>query len=108
MRRIIPLGFMLSVGAAFAQDWQRLDGPAVQALLPTITLRYDNGTLQSFAADGTTPYGSTTGRWRVSGDRYCSTWPPSDRWTCYDIERSGDAVRFTGPGQDIAVGQIVP
>ena len=44
----------------------------------------------SFSPDGNTGYYSmsrppSTGGWRIQGNQYCSVWPPSDRWECYDV-----------------------
>lgn len=76
-----------------AQEWQRLTGEAVRAALSGRTLAYESGATQSFRADGGTTYvtdSESLGQWRVEGDRYCSVWPPSDRWTCYGITQSAD------------------
>ncbi len=27
----------------------------------------------------------------MRGDKYCSLWPPSDRWVCYEMESGADA-----------------
>jgi hypothetical protein len=45
----------------------------------------------------------------VQGDLYCSVWPPSDRWDCYDIARSarGLDIRFTGDDGSVTVGRYV-
>lgn len=80
---------------AAAEGWERLDGGALRAALEGRTLVYADGTVQDFGADGQTLYGAESrGRWRVEGDRYCSVWPPSDRWACYDVERDGVRLRF--------------
>jgi hypothetical protein len=45
---------------------------------------------QFFGADGSTIYfgdgPSSTGSWEVRGNQYCSVWPPSTEWVCYDVE----------------------
>ncbi len=45
-------------------------------------------TRQRFYESGRTLYNDgrdSWGYWRVDGDRYCSQWPPSESWTCYDM-----------------------
>jgi hypothetical protein len=46
---------------------------------------------QFFSKGGETIYvdaagQKTFGSWQVRGDKYCSSWPPSDRWVCYEVE----------------------
>jgi hypothetical protein len=61
--------------------------------------------LQYFDANGTTRYREqdgppTEGRWRVDADgRYCSVWPPSDRWVCYEVLISGANIYWRADGQ---------
>lgn len=51
--------------------------------------------LQYFDPGGTTRYreqdgNETEGRWRIDeSGRYCSLWPPADRWVCYQVVVSG-------------------
>jgi hypothetical protein len=79
---------------AFGDDWNVLTGPEITTALSARELVYEDGTRQSFKADGATYFGDTTGTWRIDGDQYCSVWPPSDRWACYGVEVSGLDVRF--------------
>ena len=70
---------------------------AITQALSDATLVFDAHTMQHFAADGDTQYITdrmSDGRWAARGGQYCSVWPPSDVWTCYDIEIGGDVVRF--------------
>jgi hypothetical protein len=95
---------------AAAEDWQVLDGAAITAALTARTLVYDGGATQTFNADGSTLYTAgepSTGGWRVEGNQYCSVWPPSDRWDCYDIARSADGldIRFKAAGGSETVGR---
>lgn len=85
-----------------AQD-RRLDGAGVTLALTDRTLVYDNGASQIFTAGGATTYDSGTpsqGRWSVREDRYCSVWPPSDRWACYDLTLSDDGQIVTFVADD--------
>jgi hypothetical protein len=43
----------------------------------------------------------------VRGDRYCSVWPPSDRWTCYRVDRDRLDIRFTDDAGNTLVGRYV-
>ncbi|MEM7198604.1 MAG: hypothetical protein AAF352_09600 [Pseudomonadota bacterium] len=51
-----------------------------------------NDWAQKFFAGGKTWYESARGRewgsWRVQNNQYCSQWPPSDSWNCYDLFRN--------------------
>jgi hypothetical protein len=93
--------------AALAADWEPLDGPAISTALTQRVLGFPDGTLQDFLADGRTLSGNQWGRWEVRADRYCSVWPPSDRWTCYAVDRQGIDIRFTPEGGQPVIGRYV-
>ncbi|QBF32712.1 hypothetical protein [Thalassococcus sp. S3] len=106
MRRI-ALAAMMMPAMAFAESWLPLTGDEVRSALEARTLIYDNGARQEFLPSGRTLYSAgedSWGYWRVEGDRYCSTWPPSDLWACYALERSGDKLRFVGASGDVIQG----
>jgi len=69
-------------------DGAKLTGADIKTLLPTIASPHDNSR-QTFETSGETRYenqrGPSSGSWRVEGDQYCSVWPPSRDWTCYDV-----------------------
>jgi hypothetical protein len=88
-----------------AEDWQPLDGAGIATALASRVLVYEGGALQDFFADGRTLYGDQWGRWEVRGDRYCSVWPPSDRWACHDVARKGIDLRFTADDGSESVGR---
>jgi hypothetical protein len=97
---------------ALAEDWVRLTGPEITQALSARVLAYGNGGMQNFRADGSTLYESgppSTGRWRVEGNRYCSVWPPSELWTCYDIDRSASGldIRFVADDRTETIGRYV-
>jgi hypothetical protein len=94
-------------GLAHAEAWQPLDGPAITAALSARVLGYPDGTLQDFFADGRTLSGESRGHWEVRGDQYCSVWPPSERWTCYQVDQSGLDVRFTDTSGATTIGRYV-
>lgn len=91
-----------------AEDWTQLrDDAAIKDALSDQTLVYDAYTFQQFSADGATRYLTervSDGRWAARGGQYCSVWPPSDVWTCYDFEVKGGQVRFISSDQSISVG----
>jgi hypothetical protein len=108
----ILLALVAFWGAVFpamvaAEGWERLSGQGITAALSARVLGYPDGTLQDFFADGRTLYGESWGRWEVRGDRYCSLWPPSDRWACHEVERSGLDIRFTDEQGAATVGRYV-
>ncbi|UWR21310.1 hypothetical protein [Sulfitobacter sp. S190] len=110
MRGLIPI-FVLFAGSVAAQDstFTPLDGPAIADTLTGQRVTYD-GAWQEFRASGRTLYNAgrdSWGYWAVRGDQYCSRWPPSDLWACYDMARRGDVVRFTGPSGDTTDGRLM-
>lgn len=103
MRRFALIATLAPV-AAFAQP---LDGAGIRAALAGRALDYASGASQTFEAGGGTVYIDTRpsrGRWSVRGGRYCSVWPPSERWSCYAVEAIEGGMRFTGPGGDVTDG----
>lgn len=109
MRRIALILLMIS-GAAHADDWRPLNGAEIRTALTGITLTYANAT-QLFQADGKTPYVAgrpSMGEWEVRGDQYCSVWPPSDHWACFDMFAKENKLRFVGKSGDVTEGVITP
>jgi hypothetical protein len=86
--------------SCFSASAETLDGKAIEAVLNDTTayglpLAPDSWR-QSFARNGETIYvdasgAKTFGEWLVRGDKYCSLWPPSDRWVCYEMESGASA-----------------
>lgn len=107
MRKSLML-LMLCVQPAIAEDWAKLSGDQITAALTARILVYQDGARQQFNAGGSTLYESpapSTGSWRVEGDRYCSQWPPSDRWSCYNVAQSGLDIRFTADDGSASTGR---
>ena len=105
------LGAMtLSVSMASAGEWRKMAGPEIASTLTDWIVDYRVDTWQDFRASGRTLYHAgrpSWGHWAVRGDQYCSSWPPSDLWSCYDMERgSGDKVRWIGVAGDITPGTL--
>lgn len=101
---MVILALSLPVGAAAGDpEWRPMTGPQITAALIGNVLDYGDK-WQDFRASGRTLYfaGSESwGYWGVREDRYCSMWPPSDLWACYDMQRAGDRLRFVGDAGDI-------
>ncbi len=100
------------VASPVAADWVSLKGDAVRVALEGRVVEYENAR-QDFRASGRTLYTfggrDSWGYRRVQGDQYCSQWPPSDLWACYDLEQNGIRVRFVGSAgaDDVTVGIYV-
>jgi hypothetical protein len=109
MRFTLALVAILGPGPAPVQadGWTRLDGEGISNALTSRVLGYPDGTLQDFFSDGRTLYSESFGRWEVRGDRYCSLWPPSERWACYVVDRNGLDIRFTDDSGSETVGRYV-
>ena len=95
---------------ATAEDWQTLDAPAITLALTARVVADEGGATQRFNEDASTVYTTThpnTGAWRVERNQYCSQWPPSDRWSCYDVALSADGLdlRFTAGDGSVSVGR---
>lgn len=114
MIRALTVVLSMGAGPVWA-DWERLDGAGIQIALQEVTLQYDaqsGGATQHFYASGRTLYDSgqpSWGYWAVRGDAYCSQWPPSDGWSCYDLERraSDGRLRFVAGDGSSSVGTVV-
>lgn len=105
------LAVFAAAGAARAADWEVLDGAGIQAALEGRKLTYSSGAWQEFRASGRTLYHAgrdSWGSWAVRGDEYCSVWPPSDLWACYQVEGSPSGVRFIGRGGEATEGRYTP
>ena len=105
MLRISSLAAACLLSApVFAQVWQKM--PVSE--LSGVKLYYD-GAWQEFRPSGRTLYNAgqdSWGYWRDQDGQYCSQWPPNGAWDCYDLERSGDEIRFIDPQGNITTGRI--
>lgn len=72
----------------------KLDGAAIAVALNNVTLtstENERTIEQVFQSSGATftidvlTQALSQGFWRVEGDKYCSQWPPSEHWSCYDM-----------------------
>lgn len=112
MRKIIIAAAFVLPGIVGAESeiWTDLDGGGITSFLTGSLVTYD-GARQDFRASGRTLYTTSEeqwGYWGVRGDQYCSMWPPSDLWSCYDVARKGDMVRFIGGSGDTTDGTVQP
>ena len=98
------------VKARAQEEWSAMTGHEISQALTERSLTYGNAG-QTFFASGGTVYRrggrESSGVWRVEQDQYCSLWPPHDLWSCYHLERLGDAFRFVGTEGDMTVGRYV-
>jgi len=89
MKSLIPLSIALMTltSGAFAEE-RTMTGAELKSFLPGIAAKGGN-TYQTFEANGHTDYFTggrkSEGRWAIREDKYCSVWPPSDLWACYDV-----------------------
>ncbi|MEY1555137.1 hypothetical protein AB3Y40_05830 [Yoonia sp. R2331] len=108
--RALAVVLMCLPGMAAAQDWVRQDDAGIMAALGGKTVRYDAYTIQHFSKAGDTQYiteRAADGRWAARAGQYCSVWPPSDTWTCYDFYLAGDLVQFIGSDRSVSQGTIL-
>jgi len=98
------LTFLLSVGLAAntasceavkmsgAEILAALNDQAITSADPAKPAR------QMFMASGATFYDAggnqSQGSWKVTGDQFCTLWPPSQFWACYDVTREGKTISF--------------
>ncbi len=111
--KFLTVVLVIATFPAHAQDWQKLNGPQIEAALDDRRVQYQSG-WQEFYESGKTLYNAgrdSWGYWRVQGDQYCSQWPPNAGWDCYNFYRSKDGlqVRFeSGQGHltDAVYGEL--
>jgi len=91
-------------GSVLAAGWAHV--PAQN--LAGLKLNYGEA-WQDFRNTGRTLYNAgedSWGYWREEGGRYCSQWPPGNEWTCYDVERNGNEIRFIDDSGQKTIGVI--
>jgi hypothetical protein len=89
-------------------DFIPLDDAEMTAALTDQALVYPDA-VQTFYASGRTLYDAgrpSWGYWRVEAGQYCSQWPPSDLWACYDMARDGDVFRFIAEDGSVTDGAL--
>lgn len=112
---LLVAAVLLSWPAVAVAEPVKIDGPAIEKALSgqSVTGNQDGrGWSQDFRADGSTVYreanrDASPGYWRVQGDQYCSKWPPSDSWDCYDMAMEGGEILFIPDRGDVWRARIV-
>ncbi len=100
MNRIVRVAiYLLMVAPAHAAESKLSGDEILNALREKSLYAGDNGAIeQIFQKGGQTVYidhGSVSqGQWKIENDRYCSQWPPSKSWACYDVTRDGQMITF--------------
>ena len=99
---------LATAGLAQSDGWERvLSDEGITEALAGRTVVYDEYTLQHFGTAGDTVFvteRAANGRWAARAGQYCSVWPPSDVWTCYDFQVNGQRVRFISSDRSISEG----
>lgn len=92
MKSVLLVAMLLLTASAMAAE-KALSGAEIARLLPMIVAVGDNSR-QTFTASGATTYidggRQSAGRWRVQDNLYCSQWPPSGSWACYQVLVDGE------------------
>jgi len=93
------------------KNWTRLRDDVLNNALSGHALRFEDGHRQGFGEDGSTrrSRGSPAmGFWKTDDeDRLCLSWPPSEDWICYVVERdaAGERLRLTAADGSRLVGE---
>ena len=106
MRRFALILAVLAGATAANAEPKPEDGRVLDALMGK-KLDYGDGVWQDFRASMKTLYYSgrpSWGYWAVRDGQYCSQWPPSSLWACYDIELTEGGVSFVGEKGDVTTG----
>ncbi|MGB0844751.1 MAG: hypothetical protein ACPGVN_08430 [Alphaproteobacteria bacterium] len=117
MLKHISLLFILSLTttglSAQQEPWLKLNHDQIQRVMVDTEVAYkgESRVTQTFHGDGTTTYISgrpSLGKWQVRGNKYCSVWPPSESWSCFEIfqDQSKSWIRFVGERNDVWDGEI--
>lgn len=109
MRRFALILAALSMVSTAQAEPKPEDARVLDALMGK-KLDYGKGVWQDFRPSMKTLYHSgrpSWGYWAVRDGQYCSQWPPSSLWACYDIELTEAGVRFVGEKGDVSEGRYV-
>ncbi|MEM7169765.1 MAG: hypothetical protein AAF530_06320 [Pseudomonadota bacterium] len=107
MRAAVLIAIFVILGTITAKAGeQKLSGTEIiEALSGKTAFGTQKGTpwKQFFDPNGATTFISgddapSTGRWQIQGDAFCSLWPPSGDWDCYDMTGAGDQVTWIYQG----------
>jgi hypothetical protein len=107
------LALVVCAGSAGAGE-MKMGEAGIRAALVGQRLVYADGTAQSFDGQGGTVFfaagdgAQSLGHWQVRAGQYCSVWPPSDVWACYDVLQDATTVAFVAADGNRSVGQVQP
>ena len=98
---VLQLALALSSTSAFAEQ-VALSGVEIIDYLSGRSIKGNQDGMhweQSFDKSGLTTYVQdrgrpSAGRWKAVDNKYCSQWPPSDRWDCYVFTADGEDLTF--------------
>ncbi|MEP2530973.1 hypothetical protein [Shimia sp.] len=98
MRRIaLVLGILAA--PLHAQDWKQATEAEIADFLTGRVVEYASA-WQKFYSSGRTLYHAgpdSWGNWLLRDDQYCSRWPPSGLWDCYEVWlKTPNNIRFVG------------
>ena len=95
MRWILAFAALSTVAVA---SEIKLSGPEIATNLTDVSLYAGTTVEQIFQKGGQTVYiengGASQGLWKVQADQYCSQWPPSQGWSCFEVLQDGDQITF--------------
>ena len=108
---MVALCLTTTPSLSLAEEWTALNAEGITKALTGRTLQYETAT-QEFRPSGKTLYTTSQeswGNWSIHNGQYCSQWPPSSDWNCYDMYLSDDArtVRFIGAPDDVTDGRYI-
>ncbi len=109
---LVALLLIAGVFSAMASQWTAVTGNDIENLLAGKSVVYEGETKasQTFHRDGTTTYVEgrpSLGNWKHTQGQYCSQWPPSQVWSCYNVFSGGSKLRFTSSSGQEWIGEFV-
>ncbi len=106
---MLPLILCATTAISEARPWATMRGPQIASILTGKTVQYATAK-QDFRTSGRTLYSAgaeSWGYWVVRDNQYCSMWPPSDIWACYDMTIQAPNIRFIGAAGDVTEGVVL-
>jgi hypothetical protein len=98
IRTVFSLFIFLALSPIAIAAEVKMTGAEITIALSDKELVADGEITQLFQATGLTMYSErgshSQGKWKVENDKYCSVWPPSEFWACYDVVKEGDIITF--------------
>jgi hypothetical protein len=95
---LLNVSVMTLIAVPCHAEEKKLNGAEIAAALTDKVLTAKTDTTQIFQKSGVTFFSESgsqsQGFWKVSGDKYCSQWPPNQAWPCYDVLQDGSKITF--------------